>query len=102
MDEAIRSGTIIAAARLVMLMSGLFMALVPMSAQSAERLQEKPTMSKQTIAVEHVRIESAKSFADVRAALERSGPRLDPGLLRSLDDWYLKRADREAKAGPDE
>ena len=28
MDEAIRSATIIAAARLVMLMSGLFMALV--------------------------------------------------------------------------
>ena len=60
MDEAIRSATIFAAARLVMLMSGLFMALFPMSAQSAERLQEKPTMSKQTIAVEHVRIESAK------------------------------------------
>jgi hypothetical protein len=69
-----------------MLMSGLFMALVPMSAQSAERLQEKPTMTKQTIAVEHVRIESAKSFADVRAALERSVPRLDPGLVKALDD----------------
>ncbi len=42
MDEAIRSATIIAAARLVVLMSGLFMALVPMSAQSAEGLQGKP------------------------------------------------------------
>src|SRR6202022_4688205 len=86
MDEAIRSATIIAAARLVMLMSGLFMALVPMSAQSAESLQEKPTMIKQTIVVEHIRIESAKSFADVRAALERSVPRLDPGLVKALDD----------------
>ena len=36
MSEAIRSATIIAAARVVMLMSGLFMALVPMSAQTAE------------------------------------------------------------------
>jgi hypothetical protein len=41
MSEAIGSATIIAAARLVMLMGGLFMALVPMSAQSAESLQEK-------------------------------------------------------------
>jgi hypothetical protein len=32
MDEAVRSATIIAAARLVMLMSGVFMALIPMSA----------------------------------------------------------------------
>jgi uncharacterized protein (DUF302 family) len=101
MDEAIRTATIFAAARLVMLMSGLFMGLVPMSAQSAERLQEKPTMSKQTIAVEHVRIESAKSFADVRAALERSVPRLDPGLVKALDDGDVERADREKKVGPE-
>jgi uncharacterized protein (DUF302 family) len=101
MDEAIRSATIIAAARLVMLMSGLFMAIVPMSAQSAESLQEKPTMIKQTIVVEHIRIESAKSFADVRAALERSVPRLDPGLVKALDDGDVERADREKKEGPE-
>jgi hypothetical protein len=59
---------VFARARLVMLMSGLLMALVPMSAQSAG---EKPTMTKQTIAVEHIRIESVKSFGDVRAALSR-------------------------------
>jgi len=34
-------------------------------------------VTRQTIAVEHVRIESAKSFADVRAALERTLPQLD-------------------------
>jgi uncharacterized protein (DUF302 family) len=101
MSEAIRSATIIAAARLVMLMSGLFMALVPMNAQSAESLQEKPTMIKQTIAVEHIRIESAKSFADVRAALERSVPRLDPGLVKALDNGDVERADREKKEGPE-
>jgi hypothetical protein len=101
MSEAIRSVMIIAAARVVMLMSGLFMALVPMSAQSAERLQEKPIMTKQTIAVEHVRIESAKSFADVRAALERSVPHLDPGLVKALADGDVERADREKEEGPE-
>jgi len=100
MDEAIRSATIIAAARLVVLMSGLLMALVPMSAR-AESLQEKPTMTKQTIAVEHIRIESAKSFADVRAALERSVPHLDPGLVKALDNGDVERADREKEEGPE-
>ena len=101
MDEAPRSGTIIAAARLVMLMSCLFMALVPMSAQSAESLQENPTMIKQTIVVEHIRIESAKPFADVHAALERSVPHLDPGLAKALDNGDVERADREKKEGPE-
>jgi hypothetical protein len=101
MDEAIGFATISAAARLVMLMSGIFMALVPMSAQSAESLREKPTMTKQTIAVEHMRVESAKSFADVRAALERSVPHLDPGLVKALDDGDVERADREKKEGPE-
>jgi hypothetical protein len=101
MDEALRSGTIIGTARLVMLMSGLFMALVPMSAQSAESLQENPTMIKQTIVVEHIRIESAKPFADVHAALERSVPHLDPGLAKALDNGDVERADREKKEGPE-
>ena len=101
MSEAIRSGTTIAAARLVMLMSGLFMALVPMSAQSAESLEEKPTMIKQAIVVEHIRIESAKPFADVQAALERSVPHLDPGLAKALDDGDVELADREKKEGPE-
>jgi hypothetical protein len=101
MNEDIRSATIVAAARQVMLMSGLFMALAPMNAQSAESLQEKQTMTKQTIAVEHIRIESARSFADVRAALERSVPRLDPGLAKALDDGDVERANLEKKEGPE-
>jgi hypothetical protein len=101
MSEAIRPATIIAKARLVVLISGLFMALVPMSAQSAESLQEKLTVVKQTVAVEHILIESARSFADVRAALERSVPHLDPGLVKALDDGDVERADREKKEGPE-
>ena len=101
MDEAIRSATIVAVVRLVVLVSGLFMALVPMSAQGAESLQDKPIMTKRTIAVEHIRIESAKSFADVRAALERSVPRLDPGLAKALDDGNVERANLEKKEDPE-
>jgi hypothetical protein len=41
-----------------------------MSAQGAGTVEGASIMTKQTIAVEHVRIESAKSFADVHAALE--------------------------------
>jgi hypothetical protein len=72
MSEAIRSATIIAAARLVMLISGLFVALVPMSAQSAESQQEKSIM---IIAVEHIRIESAKLSPASQLSFRRRGPR---------------------------
>ena len=101
MDEAISSARFVAAARLAMLMSGLLTALVPMSAQSAESLQEKPTMIKQTIVVEHIRIESAKSFADVRAALERSVPHLDHGLVKALDGGDVAQANRFKEQGPE-
>jgi hypothetical protein len=89
------------AACLIMVVSGLFAVVVPMSAQSAVNLQEKPIMRKHTTAVEHVQIESGKSFADVRAALERSVPRLDPGLVKALDDGDVERAYREKKKGPE-
>jgi hypothetical protein len=101
MDEAIRSATIIAAARLVLIVSGLFATLAPMSVQSAGSLREKPIMTKQTVAVEHIRIESAKSFADVRAALDRSVSHLDPGLVKALADGDVERADREKEEGPE-
>jgi hypothetical protein len=38
-------------------------------------------MTTQTITVEHVRVESAKSFPDVRAALERTLPHLELAQL---------------------
>src|SRR5262245_5045171 len=51
--------------------------------------------------VEHIRIESAKSFADVRAALEGSVPRLDPTLVKALADGDVQRANREKEQGPE-
>jgi Domain of unknown function DUF302 len=96
-----RSATIFAAVRSVMVVSGLFAALAPMSVQSAGGLRERPIMIKRTVAVEHIHIESAKSFADVRAALERSVPHLDPGLVKALADGDVERADREKEEGPE-
>ncbi len=58
-------------------------------------------MTKQTIAVEHVRIESAKSFAVVRAALEQSLPHVDPGLGKALAEGDVARANRETDQGPE-
>jgi uncharacterized protein (DUF302 family) len=58
-----------------------------------------PIMTKQTITVEHVRVESAKSFPDVRAALERTLPRLDPSLVKALGEGDVERAAREKKEG---
>ena len=104
MDEAIRTAAVIAAVRSVMLsraLISLFVVLVPMTAQCAESAQDKAIMTKQAIVVEHIRIESAKPFADVRAALERSVPHLDPGLVKALGDGDVDRADREKKEGPE-
>jgi len=58
-------------------------------------------MIKQAIAVEHVKIESSKSFAAVRAALERSLPSLDPSIVKALADGDVERADREKNEGPE-
>jgi hypothetical protein len=88
------------AAFLALVVSGLFATLI-IGVQTAEGLEEKPTMTKQTIAVEHVHIESTKSFADVRAALERSVPQLDPGLLEALADGDVGRADGYKEEGPE-
>jgi Domain of unknown function DUF302 len=58
-------------------------------------------MMRQSIAVEHIRIESAKPFADVRAALERTLPQLDPGLVKALGEGDVERVSREKKEGPE-
>ena len=36
-----------------------------------------------------------------RAAIERSVPSLDPGLVKALDDGDVERADREKNEGPE-
>jgi uncharacterized protein (DUF302 family) len=58
-------------------------------------------IKRHTIEVEHIRIESAKSFADVRAALERNVPQFDSTLLKVLADGDVERANREKEQGPE-
>ena len=58
-------------------------------------------MTKHTIDVEHIRIESTKSFADVRAALERRVPKLYPTLVKALAEGDVERANREKEQGPE-
>jgi len=58
-------------------------------------------IKRHTIEVEHIRIEPAKSFADVRAALERIVPQLDPTRLKVLADGDVERANREKEQGPE-
>ena len=82
-------------------MAGCLCALTtPLGAQSAGPLNGNPIMEKHTIGVEHIRIESTKAFADVRASLEKSLPRLDPSLLRALSEADLERVSREKHGGP--
>jgi uncharacterized protein (DUF302 family) len=92
---------LIHARRLVMVVGAFLPALVPIGGQSAETLQAKPTTTTRTVAVEHIRIESVKSFADVRAALERSMPHLDPGLVPAMYNGDAARANRFKEQGPD-
>jgi hypothetical protein len=54
-----------------------------------------------TIEVEHIWVESAKSFADVRAAIERNVPQLDTTLIKALADGDVERANRQKEQGPE-
>jgi hypothetical protein len=71
--------------------AAFFVSLVSTGVRTAASLREYPTMTKWTIAVEHVRIEPANSFADVRAARERSVAHLDPGVVKALADGDVAR-----------
>jgi hypothetical protein len=60
-----------------------------------------PTLTSRTVTVEHIRIESSKPFAEVRAALEKAVPPLDPELLERLAAGDLARLDHERQHGPE-
>ena len=52
----------------------------------------EPTVTRQILQVEHVRIDTAKPFAEVAAALERTIPGLDPAVSRALVEGNEQRA----------
>jgi uncharacterized protein (DUF302 family) len=57
-----------------------------------ERAMADPTLTRQTVQVDHIRIETTKKFADVVAALERDVPQLDPAIADALARGDEKRA----------
>jgi hypothetical protein len=62
---------------------------------------DRYSLNEHIIEVEHVRLESLKSFAEVRAALEGIVPQLDPTLIKAITDGNVERANREKEHGPE-
>ena len=60
-----------------------------------------PSIVRLPVQVEHVRIESAKPFADVKAALEDLVPRLDPAVPEALRQGDIERAKEALQRGPE-
>jgi hypothetical protein len=58
------------------------------------------TFASQTIAVEHVRILSERSFADVRRRLEDTLPKLDARIAEALCSGDHKHATEYEENGP--
>jgi hypothetical protein len=61
----------------------------------------EPLISRQIIQVEHIKIESTKSFSVVKAALESSVPRLDVGISTLLRQGETDRAREQLERGPE-
>jgi uncharacterized protein (DUF302 family) len=49
-----------------------------------ERSMADPSLTRQVLQVEHVKIETTKKFADAVAALEKNVPQLDPAIAEAL------------------
>jgi uncharacterized protein (DUF302 family) len=74
------------AAPLISLASFTLMMLTGMEAAMADS-----TVTRQVLQVEHVKIDSAKTFAEVEAALESALPQLDPAVVAALTDGDERR-----------
>jgi hypothetical protein len=58
------------------------------------------SVTSQTIAIEHMRISSTRSFAEVRGKLEGTVPKLDPGIAEALSSGDQRRAKDYEESGP--
>jgi uncharacterized protein (DUF302 family) len=61
----------------------------------------EPVITQQQIQVEHVRIEAAKPFAEVKAALEEFVPPLDSAIPEALRQGDIGRAKEALQGGPE-
>jgi uncharacterized protein (DUF302 family) len=62
--------------------------------------KDQAPVTSRTIAVEHIRIVSARPFADVRRKLEQSIPKIDPSIAEALARGDQKRAQDYQENGP--
>ena len=60
-----------------------------------------PVTTQRRIQIEHVRIEAAKPFEAVKAALEKLVPPLDPAILEALRQGDIERAKEARQRGPE-
>jgi uncharacterized protein (DUF302 family) len=60
-----------------------------------------PVITQRTVQVEHIKIESAKPFAEVKAALEELVPPLDPTIPETLRQGDIGRANEALQRGPE-
>jgi uncharacterized protein (DUF302 family) len=58
-------------------------------------------ITQRAVHVEHIKIESAKPFAKVKAALEELIPPLDPAIPEALRQGDIKRAKEALQRGPE-
>src|SRR5499427_904384 len=71
-----------------------------MNQQSQTQVTTQATVVSQTIAVEHIRVSSERSFAEVRRRLEETLPKLDAGIAEALRSGDHKRATEFDENGP--
>ena len=57
-------------------------------------------VTRRTVQVQHVKIETAKTFVDVEAALERSVSQLDPAIAEALANGDEQRATELERGAP--
>ena len=61
----------------------------------------KPSTVRLQVQVEHVRIEAAKPFVEIKAALEDLVPPLDPAVPEALRQGDIRRAKEALQRGPE-
>jgi hypothetical protein len=67
---------------------------------AGEHTMSRASVTSRTIAVEHIRIASARPFAEVQRKLQDTVPKLDPSIAEALAQGDQKRAQDYEENGP--
>jgi hypothetical protein len=70
------------------------------ASSAGEHAMSQASVTSRTIAVEHIRIASARPFVEVRRKLEDTVPKLDPGIAEALAHGDEKRTQHYEENGP--